>query len=158
MREGGRLPSLSFLPQVTQQVTHPTPAKNRKNRYSLDMNEKCEINFSNKIVVRKQKKRRKTQSFNGVNLVIQREFEPRTPCLLSMELFAKCSAISDDFGIRFYRVTHQVTQCCDALLYMHYLASFLCFVEIRNAGGGRGESLGGQVCINMRGHSDAFVA
>ena len=31
------------------------------------MNEKCGINFSNKIVMRKQKKRRKTQSFNGVN-------------------------------------------------------------------------------------------
>lgn len=43
--------SLFYCIQVTQQVTHPTPAKNRKNRYSLDMNEKCEINFSSKIVM-----------------------------------------------------------------------------------------------------------
>ena len=59
--------SLFYCIQVTQQVPLSTSAKKRKNRYSLDMNEKYEINFSDKIVMRKQKKRRKTQSFNGVN-------------------------------------------------------------------------------------------
>lgn len=108
-REGVCPPFLSCA-QVTQQVTHPTPAKNRKNRYSLDMNEKCEINFSNKIVMWKQKKRRKTQSFNGVN-----SGDPagiRTPDTLLKRQCVMREMLSYSLRFRhsFFLVTQQVTQ------------------------------------------------